>query len=165
MSKILEVCLFSFKENRRNRNFYVLLLFAGIIIISGFLFSRFAEEIEERMIRDVGLAGIEIFSILSAIFLSAKLLLIEVENKLLYPILTKPVKRWEYLTGRFLGTVSVIGFGVIVMGIFLTGLLILKGCFDSLDKTYFLSYIYLLFKIIIIISLSIFFSLLSTSSL
>jgi len=165
MNKVFKVAFFSFKENRRNKNFYILLIFAFIIIISGFLFSKFAEEIEERMIRDVGLGGIEFFSFLAAIFLSAKLLLTEIENKVLYPILTKPIKRWQYFLGRYIGTVLVIGFGVLVMGIILTFLLFVKKCGSVIDRTYFLSYLYMFFKIVIIISLSFFFSLLSTSQL
>ena len=41
------------------------------------------------------------------------------------------------------------GFGVLIMGLLLTLLLILKENYIALDKTYFLSYLYIFFKIMI----------------
>ncbi|HLD28834.1 MAG TPA: hypothetical protein VJC03_00725 [bacterium] len=165
MKKIAKVALFSFHENRRNQNFYILLLFAFMLMAAGFLFSRFSTDVEERIIRDAGLGAIEFFAFLSAVFLAARQLISEIESKTIYTILTKPIPRSRYFLGRYCGVTGVILFGILIMGILLTGLLFLKGKAGSLNSDYYLAYVNIYFKILMITALSFFFSLLSTSVL
>ena len=58
-----------------------------------------------RVVSDLGALFISLFGIVTAVVLSASSLYRELELKTLFPILARPIRRWEYLVGKFLGTV------------------------------------------------------------
>src|SRR4029079_10689691 len=58
---------------------------------------------QRRIVLDVGLASISLFSVLVSIFLGSSLLYKEIERKTLYVILPKPIRRHEFLLGKYFG--------------------------------------------------------------
>ncbi len=58
-----------------------------------------------RVVADLGAASISAYAIIVAIMLGATSLYRELELKTIFPILARPIERWEYLLGKFLGTV------------------------------------------------------------
>jgi ABC-type transport system involved in multi-copper enzyme maturation permease subunit len=56
-----------------------------------------------RVVHDVGLASISLFTVVIAVFLGSSLLYKEIERKTLYVILPKPIRRWEFLVGKYIG--------------------------------------------------------------
>jgi len=56
-----------------------------------------------RIIADVGLASIHIFGVIMAVFLGINLVSNEVDRKTIYVILSKPVRRFEFIFGKTLG--------------------------------------------------------------
>ncbi len=161
-SRILRIARHTFAENIKHRNFIILFLFMIIVIGSGFLFSMLAPEQEIRVILDLGVAAIEIFAFLSAAFISSRLISKEVEQKTLYLVLTRPVTRTRYLAGRYTGILSVIGSYIILMTVFLTGILLLKGwSFDLFIAGIALS---VFLKVLMVSALAILLSLATTST-
>src|ERR1051325_9378973 len=59
MRKIIGIARYTFIEILRNKIWYVLVLFSGILIISTLLLGTLAQEQKARMITDLGLATIE----------------------------------------------------------------------------------------------------------
>ena len=68
------------------------------------------------MVLDIGLASISLFSVVIAVFLGSSLLYKEIERKTLYVILPKPIARWEFLLGKYLGIVLTAVVFVGIMG-------------------------------------------------
>jgi Cu-processing system permease protein len=60
---------------------------------------------EERVVADLGAATASLFGILIAIVLGSTSLYREVEYRTVFPILSRPVRRWEYLVGKYMGIV------------------------------------------------------------
>lgn len=58
-----------------------------------------------RAVSDLGAASISLYAILVAIVLGATSLYRELELKTVFPILARPLRRSEYLVGKYLGTV------------------------------------------------------------
>lgn len=58
-----------------------------------------------RVVSDLGAFFISVFGIVTAVVLAATSLYRELELKTLFPILARPIRRWEYLLGKFFGTV------------------------------------------------------------
>src|SRR6478752_6585716 len=58
-----------------------------------------------RVVSDLGAASISIYGIVVAVVLGATSLYRELELKTIFPILARPIRRSEYLVGKFLGTV------------------------------------------------------------
>jgi Cu-processing system permease protein len=116
MDRILAIALNTFREAVRDRVLYGVLGFA--ILVLGFTLALAELSIEEqrRVVLDVGLASISLFSVVIAVFLGSSLLYKEIERKTLYVILPKPVRRYELLVGKFVGITLTASVFVGVMG-------------------------------------------------
>lgn len=163
MKKIFAISRYTVKENIRNKIFYVLIFFAFLILFATLLFSILGGEQELRLLIDFGLAAIEFFALLLTIFASVNLILEEIDNKTIYLLLTRPLSRIEYLLGRYFGILTAVYLSIVVMSIGHLFLLLLKKW--SLETGYFLVIFSLGFKIMLISSIAIFFSLFSTSAI
>lgn len=60
---------------------------------------------DRRVVADLGAFFISLFGIVVAVVLSSSSLYRELELKTIFPILARPIRRSEYLVGKFLGTV------------------------------------------------------------
>lgn len=161
MKVVWDVAKYSLKENARSRSFTISIIFVLLVFASAFIFSRLSEVVEVRVIEDVGLAAIQFFSLITAIFFAIKVGLGEIQNKTIYMALARPVSRTSYLFGRFLGICLSTAFEIAAMGVLLTILLIIKGA--TFSSYYFLTYLFIFLKISMITALSLFVALLSTS--
>lgn len=106
MGRIYAIALNTFREAVRDRVLYAVLAIAGAVLLFTLALAELSLGQEMRVVLDVGLASISIFSVLVAIFLGASLLYKEIERKTLYVILPKPIRRWEFLVGKYLGIVA-----------------------------------------------------------
>ncbi|MFH1784584.1 MAG: hypothetical protein ABH868_06810 [bacterium] len=163
MRKLLAVCNYTLRENIRGKIFYVILLFALVVIASSFLFSKVSGEVEERVIVDVGLGVIELFAFLMAIFGAVRLILQEIENKTIYLIVSRPIHRQVYLLGRYMGMLMIVLVNILIMFGSLMLLLVLKGY--SFQVIYIEAIGLVFAKIVIITAVGILVSLLSTSAM
>ena len=57
--------------------------------------------------KDLGLTGIDLVCVVIALFLGVNLLSKELEKKTVYAVLPKPLPRWEFVVGKFLGLAAV----------------------------------------------------------
>src|SRR5207302_3960446 len=87
----------------RQKVFYVLLIFALLLIGSSVFLARFSFQQEFQILKDISLGAMSIFSSLLAIVATARLIPQDVEDRTVYTILAKPVPRFEYLLGKLLG--------------------------------------------------------------
>ena len=103
--KIRAIALNTFKEAIRDRILYLLLFFAAVSL----LFSRFLSLLtvgdRVKIIRDVGLSSISIFGVLMAILIGTGLVYKEIDKKTIYTLLSKPIHRYQFLLGKFLGLI------------------------------------------------------------
>jgi len=127
MSRILAVARNTFREAVRNKVMYSLMLFAMILIVSALALGELSVHEERRMIRDVGLFGIDAFSVLIAIFVGVNLLYKELSLKTVYTILPKPIARWEFVLGKWLGVMATLVVQIVVMGAVLALTLLVAG--------------------------------------
>jgi len=71
---------------------------------------------ELKLIKDICVTTISIFGVLITIFISASVVPNESENKVIYTVLSKPVRRVQYLLGKFLGVQFIIIVNLALMG-------------------------------------------------
>ncbi len=116
MNRVLAVALNTFREAVRDRVLYVVLALASAVLVFTLALAELSLDQQRRVVRDVGLASISLFSVLVAIFLGSSLLYKEIERKTLYVILPKPIHRWEFLVGKFFGIGLTGAIFVLLMG-------------------------------------------------
>ena len=99
----------TFRELVRNKILYGIVVFAlGFVALSVTL-STLALGDTLRFVRDLGLAGVEIFGLAMTLFVGGQLLFKEVDGKTVYLVLTKPVPRRAFVLGKFLGFALTLG--------------------------------------------------------
>lgn len=163
MNKIFAIALYTLYENIRNKIFYVLILFAAVMLAFSILFGALGGDQETRIITNLGLGVIEALGILVAVFASVTLVLEEMESKTIYMVLVRPISRHEYVLGRYLGMLAAVGLSVAAMSLAHAAILLLKGA--GFSAAYFASILLILLKIAVLSAMALFWSLFSTSAI
>lgn len=108
MLKTAAIASNTIREARRHRIFYSILFFALAIILNSFLFSHLTVATYDRILRDIGTAAIDLFGVLLAIFLGVGMVSREVDRRTVYTVVTKPIRRADFILGKFLGLTCVL---------------------------------------------------------
>ena len=114
-SRILAITANTLTDLTRQKVFYVLLIFALVLIGSSVFLARFSFQQEFQILKDVSLGAMSIFTSLLAIVATARLIPQDLEDRTVSTILAKPVPRFEYLLGKLLGVVCLLAIGVVAM--------------------------------------------------
>jgi Cu-processing system permease protein len=115
--KIWPIATNTVREAIRNKLLYTLLFFAVIVIAIAVLIASLSYVEGQRIIQDVGIAAIRLFSVGIAVFVGIGLIHGEVERRTIYTILSKPVSRSEFLVGKFVGLVLTVWIQLAFMAI------------------------------------------------
>ena len=126
MVKAIVIGKNTFQESLRLRSYQIILVFALLLLGSSQLLSFLTPAEQLKMIKDVSLSGIEFFSALLAIFASMTALRSEFETNTISTLLSKPLKRSDFILGKFLGMAMVITLSVVIMSIVFIGLILFK---------------------------------------
>jgi ABC-type Na+ efflux pump permease subunit len=102
-------------ELTRLKVFYVLLVFALVLIGSSIFMAQFSFQQEFQILKDISLGAMSIFTSLLAIVAAARLIPQDVEDRTIYTILAKPVPRLEYLLGKIAGVLLLLAISTLVM--------------------------------------------------
>src|SRR6266513_5165048 len=102
-------------ELTRLKVFYVLLVFALLLIGSSIFMAQFTFQQEFQILKDISLGAMSIFTSLLAILATARLIPQEIEDRTIYTILAKPVPRFEYVLGKLLGVLLLLAISMILM--------------------------------------------------
>ena len=118
MRNVLEVCRNTFRETVRDRVLYVMVVFSILIIASSKAIGWVSVGEDIKIIRDVGLAGLSAFGALIAIFVGTGLIHKEIDKRTIYTILSRPVRRVEFLLGKYLGLLATVSLTLLLMTVF-----------------------------------------------
>jgi Cu-processing system permease protein len=116
VGRIYAITLNTFREAVRDRVLYGVLGFACAVLFFTLALAELSLHDQARVVTDVGLASISLFAVMIAIFLGSSLLYKEIERKTLYVILPKPIRRSEFLLGKYFGIVLTAAVFVALMG-------------------------------------------------
>src|SRR5881394_1369020 len=115
-SRILAITSNTLTELTRLKIFYVLLVFGLLLIGSSIFMAQFSFQQEFQILKDVSLGAISIFTSLLAIVATARLLPQDMEDRIVYTILAKPVPRFDYVVGKIAGVLLLLAISTLVMG-------------------------------------------------
>jgi Cu-processing system permease protein len=158
--RIWAIALNTFREAARIRVLYgILVLVVGSNLLA-LVLGQLSLQDSGRVARDVGLAGISLFGSLTAILLGVFLLYTEVQRRTIHAIVAKPISRWEFVVGKYLGMVLVLTVlvGVFALAMFAMLLLEGSGLSSAVSKALILSW----FEVLTVAAIAIFFSSFST---
>lgn len=103
VNRTLAVAANAFRETVRERVLYNLVFFAILMTLAGLLLGQLSVRQDEKILKDIGLAAMDLFGTLIAVFIGTGLVSKEIERRSLYPLLAKPLSRGEFFIGKFAG--------------------------------------------------------------
>ena len=110
MSRVLAVARNTIREVLRERIVLVLAIFGAALVIASQVLSPLALGEGKKVVTDFGLAGSSLLATLLAVFLGSSLLHKELDRRTIYAVMAKPIRRAEFLVGKFLGLWTTTGF-------------------------------------------------------
>jgi Cu-processing system permease protein len=114
-SRLSAIALNTFREAVRDRVLYNLIVFALLLVAGAPLLGQISIEIERLALINVGLSAISLFGVVIAIFIGIGLVSKEIEKRTLYTILARPVRRWEFIVGKFFGLLMTLAANTALM--------------------------------------------------
>src|ERR1700693_256793 len=109
------VAINTFREAVRDRVLYNLIFFALMMFGAAILVGQISIGIERLVIINLGLSAISIIGLIMAIFIGGCLVYKEIEKRTLYSLLAKPVRRWEFLVGKYAGLLLTLAVNTALM--------------------------------------------------
>jgi len=166
MKKIFALTRYTFVENVRQRVFYTIFVFAPVIFAASAILSALGGEQRARVLFDFGFTLADFAALFTAIILGSTFIYEEIESKSIYTILSRPVGKFTYLTGRYAGFVVTSCLLLFIMAIlnFAVVKLTLTGSTETLMvKNFLIPFFLSAMKISVILSVALFWAMLTTS--
>lgn len=153
----------TFREAVRDRVLYNLVFFALLMIAAAILVGQISIGIENLVIVSLGLSAISLIGLLMAIFIGVGLVYKEIDKRTLYALLSKPIRRGEFLVGKFAGLVLTLTVNTALMTLGLAAaLFFVKRSFAASDGAILIAVYFILLKLALVTALALLFSCFST---
>ena len=124
------IAMFTWRESIRKKTMVGFLILSLLVIFGATVMTSMMQqetvsslegvggtiETQTKLIKDICVSAISIFGALITIFISASVVPSEIENKVIYTVLSKPVRRIQYLIGKFTGVQLTILLNLVLMG-------------------------------------------------
>jgi len=159
MNRVTVVAWNTFREAVRDRVLYNLVFFALVMIAAAILVGQISIGIEQMVIVTLGLSAISVIGLLIAVFIGVGLVSKEMDKRTLYALLAKPVRRWEFLLGKFGGLLLTLGVNTAAMAASLfVALSYVKHPVERADLAVLAAVYFILLKLALVVALALLFS-------
>jgi len=159
MNRVLIVARNTFREAVRDRVLYNLVFFALLMIASAVVVGQISMDIETVVMISLGLSAISLIGLLIAVFTGVGLVSKEIDKRTLHAVLAKPLRRWEFLIGKFAGLAATLAVNTAAMaaGLFLA-LWMVKHSVVRGDAVVLVAVYFILLKLMLVVALAMLFS-------
>src|ERR1700689_1994960 len=149
----------TFREAVRDRVLYNLIAFALLISGAAVLVGQISIDIERLVVINLGLTAVSLFGLVIAIFIGIGLVSKEIDKRTLYTVLSRPVRRWEFIFGKFCGLAGtlVVNTFFMAIGVF-AALLYVSHHFQSGDGWILVALYFIILQFLIVTALALLFS-------
>ena len=162
-SRLAAITVNTFREAVRDRVLYNLILFVLLLVASAPLFGAISIDIERLVLINLSLSSISLFGVIIAIFIGIGLVSKEIEKKTLYTILSRPVRRWEFILGKCFGLMLTLVVNAVLMtvGVY-AALLITAHKLTAADARLLVAVYFIILQFLMITAITLLFSSFST---
>jgi ABC-type transport system involved in multi-copper enzyme maturation permease subunit len=164
IGRLWAIAFNTYREAVRDRVLYNLILFALLIVGSSVIFGQVSIEINRIVLINLGLTAISLFGIVIAIFIGIGLVSKEIEKRTLYTVLAaRPVRRWEFIAGKFLGLTMTLTVNALLMSVgFFAAVFYVSHGLGRGDLQLLTAIYFILLEFVMITALALLFSTFST---
>lgn len=158
-ARIAYIASNTFREAVRDRVLYNLIAFVLLLSGAAILIGQISIDIERLVVVNLGLTAVSLFGVVIAIFVGIGLVSKEIEKRTLYTVLSRPVRRWEFIIGKFFGLAGTLVVNTFFMGIgVFAALLYVAHKFSGSDSSILLALYFIILEFLIICALALLFS-------
>ena len=134
MRSIASIASTTVGEAVRRKALLVILLIGLLFMIIAPAMGALSARSETTVLKSMMLGIIQLTSAVIAIVLTVYMIPNEIERRTIYTILSKPVQRWQFLVGKYLGAVLALGFMMGLMtAVLLIEFMVQQGAHDVVD--------------------------------
>jgi len=158
-ARVIHIASNTFREAVRDRVLYNLIAFALLLSGGAILVGQISIDIEKLVVINLGLTAVSLFGVVIAIFIGIGLVSKEIEKRTLYTVLSRPVRRWEFIVGKFFGLAGTLVVNTLFMALGVFGaLLYLAHRFHKPDAWVLVALYFIILQFLIICALALLFS-------
>ncbi len=115
MNFILVIAYNAFRETVRDKILYNLVFFTIGLILFSLLLGQWSVFAEENVIKDFALAVMSLSGLMMSVFVGIGLIQKEIQRKTILTLLAKPLPRWHFIVGKYLGLLLVLALNLGIM--------------------------------------------------
>lgn len=124
MSRLWAIALNTFREAVRDRVLYSILFFGVGVILLSLALSEVTIGDQDKVVRSVAQGAVDLFANIIAMFLGVSLVWKELDQRTIYTVISKPIPRWMFVLGKYLGLMLTLSAEVAILCVVYTGLMI-----------------------------------------
>jgi len=113
--RTLAIACNTFREARRDRAQWVFLLYAAIVVGAGTALTPLAMGEGYRVTRDLGLAAMSLVGMMLIVMVGSGMVQKEIDRATILTVLAKPLRRGEFLFGKYLGLLAMVALVFVCM--------------------------------------------------
>lgn len=148
------------KEAFRRRVMWIFLIIGVFLISLGPVFGFLTPRDSQTVLRSLGLAAILLSGLFVTIVTCIYLIPIEIERRTIYTVLSKPVQRYEFVLGKFLGGFATVFLNIAAMGVVFLAMIYFQE--HRVPSEMFKGVTLTFFQMMLLAALTIFFSTFTT---
>jgi ABC-type transport system involved in multi-copper enzyme maturation permease subunit len=163
ISRLSAIAFNTFREAVRDRVLYNLVLFVLLLVATAPLFGEISIGLERIILINLGLTAMSLFGIVIAIFIGIGLVSKEIDKKTLYTILSRPVRRWEFIAGKYFGLIlTLVANAALMTAGFYLALLVTSHQLTAADAHLLVAIYFIILQFFVITAITLLFSSFST---
>lgn len=112
MSVLVAIARHTLLDALRERAFFALAVFAALMLIASRVLGPLAMGETRRVTLDLGLGLMSLFGFLLVLFIGTRMVQKEIERKTILVLLAKPIRRGEFVVGKFIGLIGVLAISI-----------------------------------------------------
>lgn len=156
LGRIWAVAINAFREAVRNRILYGIAALVVIFNMLAIVIGALSLTEQARAARDFGLAGTSMGGSLTAIVIGVSLLYTEVQKRTIYAIVSRPIARWEFVVGKYLGMALVLTVLVALFALAMVAMLGSRGV--DVSGAVIQALVLAWFEVLVVAAIAVFFS-------
>lgn len=117
LARIRLVAWHVFKEGARDRVLFTMVGFSILLVAASLLLGQLSAGQDLKIIKDLGLTVIELSGVLMSVLIGVGLVAREIDRRSVYGLLARPLRRWEFILGKYAGLLLTLVVNVVVMTI------------------------------------------------
>lgn len=155
-SQIWELGLNVWREAVRDKAVQIIVISGIVLMFFSLVLGHMAVGGEERVLQSMGFWILGIWGLLSVIYMGANIVRREIQSKTVYMVLSRPVNRTVFLSGKFFGMLMVLFSAFCILGT--CWLMLLKLKMVPVTSTHFWALLFIFGEWMMLAAFSLFFA-------